>query len=65
MAANSTTIDWFPLWLSLEVATAATLISLALGIWLAWLLANRDFSGKELLDAITALPLALPPTVLG
>ncbi len=65
MAANSTIIDWFPLWLSLEVATAATLISLALGIWLAWLLANRDFSGKELLDAITALPLALPPTVLG
>jgi molybdate transport system permease protein len=65
MAANSTTIDWFPLWLSLEVAIAATLISFALGIWLAWLLANRDFPGKELLDAITALPLALPPTVLG
>jgi molybdate transport system permease protein len=65
MAANPTIIDWFPLWLSLEVASAATLISLALGIWLAWLLANRDFSGKELLDALTALPLALPPTVLG
>jgi molybdate transport system permease protein len=65
MAANSATIDWFPLWLSLEVATAATLISLGLGIWLAWLLANHDFSGKEVLDAITALPLALPPTVLG
>src|SRR5579862_6988576 len=65
MAANSTIIDWFPLWLSLEVASAATLISLALGIWLAWLLANRDFSGKELLDAIATLPLALPPTVLG
>jgi molybdate transport system permease protein len=64
MAANST-IDWFPLWLSLEVASGATAISLALGIWLAWLLANRNFSGKELLDALTALPLALPPTVLG
>jgi molybdate transport system permease protein len=65
MAAHHTPIDWFPLWLSLEVAFAATLISLVLGIWLAWLLANRQFSGKDLLDAITTLPLALPPTVLG
>jgi molybdate transport system permease protein len=58
-------IDWFPLWLSLEVATAATLISVALGLAIAWLLANRDFAGKNLVDAITTLPLALPPTVLG
>jgi molybdate transport system permease protein len=58
-------IDWFPLWLSLEVATMATGISLILGIWLAWLLANKQFAGKEALDAITTLPLALPPTVLG
>ena len=58
-------IDWFPLWLSLEVAACATGISLILGIWLAWLLANRNFAGKELLDALTTLPLALPPTVLG
>src|SRR5665213_1558517 len=58
-------IDWFPLWLSLEVAACATGISLILGIWLAWLLANRNFAGKELLDAVTTLPLALPPTVLG
>ena len=40
--------DWFPLWLSLEVATAATAISLAFGLGLAWLLANRDFRGKEI-----------------
>lgn len=58
-------MDWFPLWLSLEVAAIATLISLALGIWLAWLLTNKNFPGKEFLDAVTALPLALPPTVLG
>ena len=58
-------IDWFPLWLSLEVATAATVISLALGIYLAWLLVNRTFPGKDILDAIATLPLALPPTVLG
>ncbi|MES1257107.1 MAG: molybdate ABC transporter permease subunit [Acidobacteriota bacterium] len=65
MATTSPTLDWFPLWLSLEVATCATLISLVLGIWLAWLLANRQFTGKEILDALTTLPLALPPTVLG
>jgi molybdate transport system permease protein len=58
-------IDWFPLWLSLEVAAAATLISLALGLGIAWLLANRDFPGKNVVDAIATLPLALPPTVLG
>jgi molybdate transport system permease protein len=58
-------VDWFPLWLSLEVATAATLISVALGLAIAWLLANRDFPGKNLIDAVAMLPLALPPTVLG
>lgn len=58
-------IDWFPLWLSLEVATAATVLSLAVGLALAWLLANRDFPGRNLLDAVAMLPLALPPTVLG
>jgi len=58
-------IDWFPLWLSLEVAVVATVLSSVLGLWLAWLLANRNFPGKDILDAVTALPLALPPTVLG
>ena len=58
-------IDWFPLWLSLEVASAATAISVAFGLWLAWLLANKQFTGKEILDALTTLPLALPPTVVG
>ena len=58
-------MDWFPLWLSLEVAAFATAISLVAGIWLAWVLANRQFAGKNVLDALTTLPLALPPTVLG
>jgi molybdate transport system permease protein len=58
-------IDWFPLWLSLRVAALATVLSLLLGLWLAYLLANRRFRGKEALDAAVALPLVLPPTVLG
>jgi molybdate transport system permease protein len=58
-------IDWFPLWLSLRVATISTALALAIGLWLAWTLANRTFRGKELLDAAVTLPLVLPPTVLG
>ena len=58
-------VNWFPLWLSLRVAALATLISLALGLWIAYVLANRKFRGKELLDAVVTLPLVLPPTVLG
>jgi molybdate transport system permease protein len=58
-------IDWFPLWLSLRVAAISTAIALAIGLWLAWTLANRTFRGKEVLDATITLPLVLPPTVLG
>jgi molybdate transport system permease protein len=58
-------IDWFPLWLSLRVAFVSTALSLAAGLWLAYILANRNFRGKEALDAAVTLPLVLPPTVLG
>jgi len=58
-------IDWFPLWLSLRVAVLSTAISLAVGLWVAHILANRTFRGKEVLDAAVTLPLVLPPTVLG
>ena len=59
------TIDWFPLWLSLRVAALSTLLALAGGLWIAYLLANREFRGKHALDAAVTLPLVLPPTVLG
>lgn len=58
-------IDWFPLWLSLRVAAISTVLALCIGLACAWLLANRSFRGKELLDAAVTLPLVLPPTVLG
>ena len=58
-------IDWFPLWLSLRVAFISTVLSLAEGLWIAYILANREFRGKEVLDAAVTLPLVLPPTVLG
>jgi molybdate transport system permease protein len=58
-------LDWFPLWLSLRVAGLATAISLGGGVSIAYLLANRDFRGKEWVDTLATLPLVLPPTVLG
>jgi molybdate transport system permease protein len=58
-------IDWFPIKLSFAVAGAATLIALAAGSALSWLLARKRFPGRNLLDALVTLPLVLPPTVLG
>ena len=58
-------IDWFPLWLSLRVALLATAIAAAVGIPVAYLLANRAFRGRDILDAAVTLPLVLPPTVVG
>ena len=59
------TIDWFPLWLSLRVAALSTLIALLTGLWLGWLLTNRTFRGKDVVEALATLPLVMPPTVLG
>lgn len=59
------TIDWFPLWLSLRVAAVATILVLTLGTLLAYLLSHKEFRGKHLLDTAVTLPLVLPPTVLG
>lgn len=58
-------MDWFPLWLSLRVAALATLISLGVGLAVAYALARGRFPGKNLLEALATLPIALPPTVLG
>jgi molybdate transport system permease protein len=58
-------IDWFPLWLSLRVAALSTALALGIALWVSWLLANREFKGKDALNAAVTLPLVLPPTVLG
>ncbi|MFW5942373.1 MAG: molybdate ABC transporter permease subunit [bacterium] len=58
-------LDLAPLWLSLRVSLLATLLVAAAAVPLAWLLARRDFWGKELFNGLTSLPLVLPPTVLG
>ncbi len=54
-----------PLWLSLQVAACTTLVLLLLGTPLAWWLAHTRTRIKPVIEAVTALPLVLPPTVLG
>ena len=57
--------DLAPLLLSLRLAGWATVILLILGTPLAWWLAHTRSRAKPVIEAITALPLVLPPTVLG
>ena len=54
-----------PLWLSLQLAAAATAVLIVLGTPLAWWLARTRSPIKPVVEAVTALPLVLPPTVLG
>jgi molybdate transport system permease protein len=58
-------VDWTALWLSVRLATATTLVLLAVGIPLAYWIVFSPRRWKFLVEAIVALPLVLPPTVLG
>ncbi|MEV4642203.1 ABC transporter permease [Actinoplanes sp. NPDC049548] len=51
--------------LSMVTATVATLLCVALGVPLAWLLARVDFPGRRLVRALITVPLVLPPVVGG
>jgi molybdate transport system permease protein len=58
-------MDWQAIWLSLRLSLATTAILLALGIPIAAWLAFSRWRWKFLAEAVVALPLVLPPTVLG
>ena len=51
--------------LTLNLAAVTTLILFVLGTPLAWWLANTRSRVRPVIEAITALPLILPPTVIG
>ena len=57
--------DLMAIRLTLELASTTTLILLVIATPLAWWLAHTRWRGKALLEAVVALPLVLPPTVLG
>ncbi|MBL8838374.1 MAG: molybdate ABC transporter permease subunit [Alphaproteobacteria bacterium] len=58
-------MDWIALGLSLRLGALTVLILLPVGIGLGRLLAYRSFPGKGIVEAALALPLVLPPTVVG
>lgn len=53
------------LWLSLVCSSAATILSVAIGLPLAWTLARFEFRGRRLVRALAVLPMVLPPVVGG
>ncbi len=53
------------LWLSVRLAGCVAAILLAVGMPLAYWLAQTKWRGKFLVESVVALPLVLPPTVLG
>lgn len=57
--------DLSPLWLTLQLAGITMLLLLAIGTPIAWWLAFTKSRMKPVIEALTALPLVLPPTVLG
>ena len=60
-----TEVERQALWLSLQVASVATLVSLPMAVALALALARGRWPGKALLEALVNLPLVLPPVVIG
>lgn len=58
-------LAWSALLLSLKVAGCATALNLLLGILVGYVLARKQFWGRNLLDTLLTLPMVMPPTVLG
>lgn len=60
-----TPADWQALWLSIKLAAISSLLLLIISLPLAWWLSRMAHPVRVLLESLIALPLILPPTVLG
>ena len=58
-------MDWSAIWLSVRLAVATTLVLLAIGVPVAYWIVFSPRRWKFIVESIVALPLVLPPTVLG
>jgi molybdate transport system permease protein len=58
-------MDWEAITLSLRLSACTTAVLVCLGIPLAWWLGRTRWRGRHFIEAIVALPIVLPPTVLG
>lgn len=65
MTASLGPEEWAAIWLSLQVALVATVCALPLAVWVAYVLARKQFPGRQLLNGLVHLPLVLPPVVTG
>ncbi|MCE9551688.1 MAG: molybdate ABC transporter permease subunit [Betaproteobacteria bacterium] len=57
--------DWTAIWLTLRLCLYTTIILLAIATPVAWWLASGRSAWRTVVQAVVALPLVLPPTVLG
>ncbi|MCK0152372.1 molybdate ABC transporter permease subunit [Alcanivorax sp. S6407] len=57
--------DWLALWVSVQLSLVTVILLLLICTPLAWWLARRQWPGQSLVEASLALPLVLPPSVLG
>ena len=58
-------MDFTPFWLSFKLAGLTTLILFIVSLPLAWWLSQTHSKSKPFFEALTALPIVLPPSVLG
>ena len=58
-------LDFSPLWISLRIATCATLLTVCLGIGAAYRMHRYTGRWRSVWDSVFLSPLVLPPTVLG
>ncbi len=58
-------LDLQAVWLTLRLASVTTLLLLCVATPLAWWLANTRWRYRQVINALVALPLVLPPSVLG
>jgi len=56
---------WFPISITLWIATLSSVSVLLAGVVISYILARREFKGKWLAEVLVTLPLVLPPTVMG
>lgn len=58
-------MDWDSIMLTARLSACTSLVLLIIGVPIAYWLANTRWRGRMFIEAIIALPLVLPPTVLG
>src|SRR5438876_6519304 len=58
-------MDWMAIGLTLRLAACTTIILFVIGLPLAFWLASTRFRGKFLVEAAVAMPIILPPSVVG